>query len=155
MQSKPSFGKAHIEQAQVHTGQISVWCFCLDLCSPITPRNPHYNGDWPNAELTRKTTCLYRRVAHKLQQFVNRTFPKLTSLNSHYQFLTNNGFGATCSPSFTASRFVLLCETLQATREDSRPLGGCLPRGCLLLSTPPLAFPLPDQGRSPRRRRLL
>jgi hypothetical protein len=71
----------------------------------------------PNAEPTRKTTC-HRSVAHKLQQFVNRTFPKAASLNSHYQFLTNNGFGSTCSPSFTAPRFVLLCETLEATRED-------------------------------------
>ena len=122
MQSKPSFGKAHIEQAQVHTGQISVWCFRLDLCSPITPRNPHYNGDWPNAELTRKTTCLHRRVAHKLQQFVNRTFAKPASLNSHYQFLTNDGFGSTVHLPLHFLYRLTLCAALRNAASNPRRL---------------------------------
>jgi hypothetical protein len=124
MQSKPSFGKAHIEQAQVHTGQISVWCFCLDLCSPITPRNPRHNGDWSNAEPTRKTTCLHRRVAHKLQQFVNRTFAKPASLNSHYQFLNNDGFGSTCASSFTLPLPPhALCCSAKRSKQPAKTLG--------------------------------
>ena len=150
-QSKPPFGKDHIGQAQVHTGQglvLSSWS-----CPPITPRNPRHNRDRSNAKPTRKTTCFHCRVAHKLQQFVNRTFPKPPILNFHYQFLTNNGFGSTCSPSFTASRFVRRCETLEATREDIAftALSGSSPRAvCRLLSAPTLAFPLPDLGRSSR-----